>query len=406
MLFVICWSGTVAVFSYEIDRLLNPSLKANSPTNETPWQAIYQKVSSHYPSYQINEINSPLKPGYAAEVIASDKDERVQRIYVDPLTIKITGETTYFNVQRFFRSFHMALFQPDFIHIMGVPIGYFVVGIFGLVLLAAVITGFIFYRNWRSGFFLLRINRGIRLFWSDFHKLVGLWSLWFGLLISLTGTWYLIEWWLPEPSYSNTAMLADVDKSNILPINQLLQSAQLNYPELKIAAVKLYNYPKGHIRFEGLDGTLLVRQRAAYIELNGTDGSVLEINRPANLSILKRWMEAVDFLHFGNFGGLIIKWLYFIFGLALSALCLTGAYLQSKRQQLKLGIKQYRNSILVAYLLTSALLAMACFAGFQEIKAYGAIDKWPTVPLSVILFISAWILSTFLALGIWVKFVK
>lgn len=46
-----------------------------------------------------------------------------------------------------------------------------------------------------KGFFkpTLRFRHGARIFWGDFHRLSGIWSIWFIAVISVTGTWFLIE---------------------------------------------------------------------------------------------------------------------------------------------------------------------------------------------------------------------
>jgi hypothetical protein len=46
-----------------------------------------------------------------------------------------------------------------------------------------------------KGFFkpTLRIRHGARIFWGDFHRLSGIWSIWFIAVISITGTWFLIQ---------------------------------------------------------------------------------------------------------------------------------------------------------------------------------------------------------------------
>lgn len=406
MLFVICWSGTVAVFSHELDWLLNPAIHGKALPGAMDWQRAYDEFEQGYPNGHLNELNSPLKKGYSIEGYAEDGHSTQFRFYMDPATYNITEETSYFNVQRFFRSFHMALFEADYIHILGVPIGYFIVGLFGFVLLISTITGFLFYKNWRTGFFKLNIGKGPRRLWSDSHKLFGLWSLWFGLLIGLTGVWYLAEWWVPEPPYTVFPEVMEKDPDSFLSIDRLYKNAKIAYPELEIQRLEFYDYHGGRLSFAGTDGSFLVRKRAAYVTLDTQGGTVLDVQKPSELSWYARWFEAVDLLHFGKFGGLWSKWLYFIFGLALSALCLTGAYLQAKRQQLKMGAKKYRPWIIISYSLTLILLLMTTFAGINEIREYGTDGDWPIIPLPVTLFISSWTVSSLIILTYWMYKVK
>lgn len=409
LLFVICWSGSIAVFSNEIDWILNPSMKSSnviSVNQSMDWERAYDRFKEKYPNDRLGELAEPTFNGLTINGWGIKEEGHLFRFYMDPLTYRIQEETTYFNVQRFFRSFHMSLFDPDIPNILGVNFGYFIVGCFGFVLLASTITGFLFYKKWRSGFFKLSIKKGARRLWSDLHKLIGLWSLWFGVLIGVTGAWYLLEWWLPEPPHLETSHMEKKDESTILKINQLTQYANKAYPELKIQRLFFYNYDKGLISFEGNDGSLLVRKRAANVVLNTQNGAVVRLQKPNDLSIYERWWETVDLLHFGNFGGLWSKWLYFIFGVFLSTLCLTGSYLQAKRQKMKSGIKTYRTTILFSYCFTLLILGLAIWGAVKEIKRYGKNGNWPETDISVCLFILIWCTVTLYILGTWMRKIK
>ncbi|MEN7548158.1 PepSY-associated TM helix domain-containing protein [Rapidithrix thailandica] len=409
LLFIICWSGSIAVFSNEIDWLLNPNIQSNfTTTHNQPvdWQKAYDSFHNRYPDAKLGELTEPPKSGYSINGWGRKASGQLFRFYLDPASYQIKAETTYFNVQRFFRSFHMSLFDPRVSQIFGVNLGYFIVGCFGLILMVSTITGFLFYKKWRSGFFQLNLNKGARRLWSDAHKLIGLWSLWFGLLIGITGTWYLLEWWLPEPPHVDTSERVIKDKETYLSIDQLTKLANNKYPELKIQRLFFHNYDKGLLSFEGDDGSLLVRKRTAHIILDTQSGKAIELQKPKNLPVYERWWETVDLLHFGNFAGLWSKGLYFIFGIALSILSLTGAYLQAQRQKLKSGVKKARKSIIVAYIFTVLILGLAVWGGINEITGYGINGNWPQTPTSVVCFIGLWIIVTVYILTLWMKKVK
>ena len=73
--------------------------------------------------------------------------------------------------------------------------GWYLVSLLGLPLLASLITGLVVYKRFWKGFFkpTLRFRHGARIFWGDFHRLSGIWSIWFIAVISITGIWFLIE---------------------------------------------------------------------------------------------------------------------------------------------------------------------------------------------------------------------
>ena len=398
MLFVICWSGTIAVFAHEIDWLLNPDMRVPRFDGALPWQAAHDAVRAAYPDWKIVEIAAPRYPGFAMEVLAQPEPDNSFRIYVDPHTAQILGDSSYFNVQRFFRSFHMALFQPDWVQIAGIPIGYFTVIIFTVPLIASLVTSLVFYKRWWRGFWKLERRRGAKIFWSDVHKLTGVWSLWFIGIISLTCIWYFAEWYLPyrdEPAATATI------EAPPLPVSQLVARAEVAFPQLNITAVSLYSADNHMIHVIGSDGTMLVRP-AASVALDMRSGAVLDIYRPASEGVLARLTETADVLHFGTFAGLWSQLLYFLFGLALSAMILTGAYLHAKRQQ-RQRTRDRNIPVLTAYTITVALLLMAAVAGWTEVRSYGLNGEWPPVPWQVTVAISLWVLTTLAGLTWWAK---
>jgi uncharacterized iron-regulated membrane protein len=398
MLFVICWSGTMAVFSHEIDWLLNPDLRANVADTPIDWQAAHDAVRAAYPDWAIREINAPRHAGFAMEVLAQPEPDKDFRVYVDPVTYQVLGDTSYFNVQRFFRSFHMSLFDGGGVEIAGVPLGYFAVGLMGVPLLISLITPLIFYKRWWRGFFKLERGKGAKIFWSDLHKLTGLWSMLVGVLIAVTGIWYLVEWWTPEASYYQPEQEI---AAPYLPVERLVSIAQEARTDLDIRSLYLPASNEGFFHAVGQDGTLLVRDSASVV-INGATGMVVDTTSPSQTSLYFRWIDTADPLHFGNFAGLWSQALYFVFGLGLSGLALTGAYLQAKRQERRAPLKN-RKPILAAYTITVSLLLYAAFSGAIEIKAYGESGQWPDVALPVTMFISIWSGGTIAALTIWMR---
>lgn len=396
LMFVICWSGTVAVFARDVDMLLYQRIQASSTGDQVDWQAIHDSIRRAEPKWTINQIHAPYAGGYAADVWMEDEDGVMRRIYADPATGEVTGTTSYLNVQRFFRSLHMSLFIYD-LPIFGIPFGFFLVGMLSLVLLASAITSLLFYSRFWRGFFKLQTNRGSKVFWSDLHKLTGLWSLWFALLIALTGFWYLIEWKTPESPEGPPAIS---EPGKALPIGALVRAAQSAYPELRIRAVSLASLGDGIFEVHGQDGSVLVRDRAAKVWVNAANGQPLAVQRPRDLSLYQRWIDTADPLHFGDFGGLWSKVPWFLFGVGLSALSMTGAYLQAKRQQ-RHGLRRHRTAILIAYVSTLAVAVWATHAGVREMLGYGSNGGWPAIATSQLLFIATWVATTVLALSLW-----
>jgi uncharacterized iron-regulated membrane protein len=403
LMFVVCWSGTVAVFSYELDWLLNPELRSIEASSPVAWGSIHDAVKHAHPDWSISQINAPYSQGYAAEVWVDRPDGVTQRIYAEPRTGRLVGETSYFNVQRFFRSLHMSLFVGEW-PVFRIPLGYLVVGLLSIPLLLSLLTSLLFYRRWWQRFLQLEWRHGPRVLWSDLHKLAGLWSLWFAALIGVTGLWYLLEWKLPE---SPSAPLSQVAASaSFLDVDELIDRAEREYPKLDVRVVSLWQMADGVFEVQGQDGSWLVRDRAAKVWVNPVSGEALGAQRVAELSLYQRWIDTADPLHFGNFGGLWSKVLWFSFGVFLSGLCLTGAYLQAQRQRRRHTSTQMRLPIVAAYAVTVSVLLISAAFAVKELRGYGSDDHWPEVPLAVIAFVTAWTATAMAALTAWIRAVR
>lgn len=403
LLFVVCWSGTVAVFSHELDWLAEPAVRASAgPDRAIPWAEIEANVAAARPGWVINQMNAPTAPGFAVEAWVRGPDDILGRVFADPVTGQVLGGATYFNIQRFFRSLHMSLFIGGW-PIWGIPFGYLVVALLSIPLLIQLVTGLVFYRRFWRGFLRLEHRKGPKVFWSDVHKLSGVWAIWFVLLIGLTGVWYLAEWkvsddpWEPEPP----AVEGQAQPARLLA--QLLPAAQAAYPELTIRQVSLYSRDKGLVAFHGQDGSLLLRDRTARVWLNARTGEVLGVRRPAEMTPLHRWIDTADPLHFGNFANLWSKAIWFVFGLGVSAMCLSGAYLQAKRQARGRGLAS--RTLHAAHLTTVAVLICATGWAIKEIGGYGG-GAAPAAPLGVWLTVGLFTVSTLVALAWWVAAVS
>ena len=403
LLFVICWSGTVAVFSRELDLLLDPRVEAGAVTERIDWGEIEANVREAHPDWWLTQIVATHGPGTTVEAWAVDHEGVIRRIDADPATGEIIQTRPLFSVQRFFRSFHMALFVEAW-PILGMPLGDLIVCLLSIPLLAMLVTSLVFYRRFWRGFLRLEWRKGGKVLWSGLHKLTGVWSLWFLLVIGLTGLWYLVERQLP-PGPAPPKIVAADKFAPLLPVTDLVERAERAFPEIRINAVLLEGYEAGLVELHGQDGGVLVRDRAARVWIGSRSGEVLRVQRSGDLDAYERWIDMADPLHFGNFGGMASKTIWFLFGLGLSGLCLTGAYLQAKRQERQQGGRR-RPPIIAAYVVSVGCLLLASLFGYREILSYGSGGTPPTVPTGVTAFIAAWVTATLAALTLWMRWVR
>ncbi len=339
---VVMLSGSLATVSHELDWLLNPALRVAPQAERVGYQQMLEAAQAVYPDREARFIEAPRGARFAAEILmdlpgSDDFTRTVRRVYVDPYRGEVQGSSGWFNVQRTLRNFHMSLSLPSF--------GIYVVGAFGLLLLTSLVTALLFYKKWWRRFLVLRLDRGWRVFWSDCHRLGGLWSLWFTSVIALTGIWYFIEMAMFDagvgladipgdpPALSAAGLRDGGGQRRRLSLDRLAASVEEAFPGFRIRAVRMPSGPSETVDFVGQGDAVLVRPRANRVFVDPYNGEVLAVYRGERLPLAYRWVHTADPLHFGNFAGLTSKLIWLFFGLVSCGLMITGSYLWLRRHQ-------------------------------------------------------------------------
>lgn len=334
-LFVVCFSGTFATLSGEVDWLLNEDLRIEQREAPVRWEAMYESIHARYPEGAVLGIYKNTYSGhsdhFATVAYVGLPNGQNRKIYLDPYEGTIQGDTGFFNVQRFFRTYHRRLFDGER--------GIFLVTFSSFFLLFSALTGFLFYKGWLKNLFKLRIKRGIKTLFSDAHKFAGIWSLIFTLLIALTGVFYFAEIMLQETD-NYDAMLPEgpepiesVERAEfganpeLRSLDEYVAKAEEAFPELEVLGVRVPHQTSDYVYVDGQAGNPMTRNRANKVYLHPFTGEVKHIQRSSELNAAEFITDMADPLHFGYFGGLTTKILWFVFGLILSFAILSGTYL-------------------------------------------------------------------------------
>ncbi len=400
LLFVICFSGSIATLSHEIDWLLNPSMRAPAREQSYDWTAMHEALSEAFPDGRTLGVYAPEEPGFAALAYVAVPDGQRRKVYLNPYTGAVQGHTSFFNTQRFFRSFHRRFFDGER--------GIVIITLCAFVLLVAAASGLLYYKGWLKQLLTLRRDKGTRIFWSDVHKGIGIWGLAFALLIALTGIFYFVEVCFqaageydellppPLPEVEEASLEGYGPQPELLPAGAYVEAARAAFPGLKVKSVRLPHHPGEAVYIDGQAGNPITRDRANKVLLHPFSGEVIAIQRSSHLGVVPFITDAVDPLHFGYFGGLWTKVLWCLFGLMLSFAILAGTYLWVVRSRpvrrtrtrraapgdppLRLRPFVWLRGAPVAFALTVAYFVVAVFATVGGIRAYGA-RQAPAVPI-------------------------
>lgn len=323
----ICLTGTLAVFSQEIDWLLHPPMRVADGGTPASWGQVIGSAQQARPDWVLEGITAGHTRLFAARAQMLLPDGTRRFLWINPYTAQVTGDTGWFNTQRFMRNTHRHLMLPVK---YGVPL----VTLLAIPLLLSFLSSLYIYKKWWRGFFKRPDGGRPRRFWGDLHRLAGVWSLWFVLLIGVTGAWYLVE------SLGGDAPAAPVTKvkpstkmhapADPAAIDAAVRTAQQRWPGLHIDGAQLTEDGSA-IVLVGEAEAWLVRERANNIAVDLRSGALLGEHDGRDLGVHQRIAEMADPLHFGSFGGWPIRLLWFLAGALLTSLCFTGVYLYGLR---------------------------------------------------------------------------
>lgn len=335
-------TGTLATVSREMDWLANPALRVYRIASQTEpdWARLYENARLAFPDAEIISLAAPSDAWLAAEAIALNGNGERFRVFLDPASSAVQGTGRWHNWQRLFRQTHRHLMLP-------IKVGVTIVGLLCVPLFVSFVSGTVIYKRWWKGFTAYPARQPVspskgpaaikrsRRFWGDTHRLLGVWSLWFILLMALTGAWYLGEQWGLQHDYppleTSTVQGLPETAVGVPALAEMVAKAADLYPALKVTSVHLPAEGSGMVRFQGTSGAILVRQRANQVAFDAASAAHLQTRRADDLGPHGRISEAADPLHFGTFANATSRFIWFVFGLILSALTLSGVYLYGLR---------------------------------------------------------------------------
>ncbi|MBC2677857.1 PepSY-associated TM helix domain-containing protein [Pseudomonas baltica] len=344
---IVCVTGTLAVVSTEIMWLINPEMRANKPSDDAQplnYDQLMAAIERDHPELRVSNLIHPDGDYFAVNASVTYPDGRSPTVYVNPYTGVLQGVSPAFDFPAFTRALHGWWLVP---FTNGFSWGWYLVSFLGLPLLVSLITGLVVYKKFWKGFLkpTLRLNQGARVFWGDFHRLSGIWSIWFIAVIAITGVWFLIRAILYDnqisiSSYSpvtsviaraDVPLVADGTPAPMIPVEQAIAVVKQQVPGLDASYVSLPLNAYSPMEVGGRSWYPLMFQTAS---INPYTGQLISSHLLGDRNALEFVTESMRPLHTGDFGGLWIKLIWAFFGLLLSMMVLSGLMIWSKRTAL------------------------------------------------------------------------
>lgn len=324
---LLAFTGGVVTFRPQVAMLLAPQPEHAAPCLDTlDWNRVERDVET-YGQARINRIYAPVAPETRYRFrMATSQDAIYSHVIYDGCTGQILG-TANLSWLDWLVDFHHNLRSGRTGRWWG--------GILGVLLLASGIGGILLWLASNPSLRrLLRIRRGALLH-RDLHTTAGVIAGVLLLLGSFTGLW------LCFPQTMRTALSALVTVPEDAPVprarkpkgatqyaglGDIVQAAQREIPDGVVREIRLpEGYGNVQIRmwregdFRSLGNNVVVIDR-------GTN-KVLSVSLYANQSSSQRFVQAMQGLHYGEWGGLFFRSIYGIAGLLSSLLLVTGFFL-------------------------------------------------------------------------------
>ncbi len=337
-LILISVSGSALMFKDTIDRWLRPDLRVVEPAGDrVSMDRMLTAVREAHPEATpwIAEL-----PGEPTEPLVVRLGPEAPSVYVDPYRATVLGSRSPDEgIVNTLSALHVDLLAGTTGHIL--------VGVTGLLLVLLTGTGLVLWWPRR----LKALGQALRVAWRhgalrfnyDLHRAGGFYTALFLVLTSLTGSAFVFypttqqliatltasDPWPPAPP--TVAEEQRPDAPSAVSYEQVLEAAQQVLPKAESTFLTFPSRP---------DAPVAVRMRTppewhpngrSQVYVRPGDAAVLRVDdartAPGGAQLLQTFYP----LHIGAVGGLLVKWLYAVLGLAPTVLSVTGTVIWYRR---------------------------------------------------------------------------
>lgn len=344
VLFIIFFAGAISLYKQEIYQWEDPT--ARIPVIDSiNYEQVMSRLDTIKPgAKEAHEVSVRLpiasRPIYTFYVpIESAESTNYHTFIYNPHTDSI-GEVSAGDVS----TTGETLYRLHFLDQVPWYIGRYIAGFVSLFFAFAVVTGLLI--HWKhivAKFYAFSFRQVKKQFWTNAHTVFGLIGLPFQLMYAITGAFYLLSVFILAPAVvvlfkGNQDKLVTIiyppeafhehegthTKSTHMPVSQGLQQIRQDYPEYGISYLQIIN--------PGTEEAVLSADLVAPNAFN-QDGTVvidlhsgaykLRIN-PGEKNYTQSILLGISKVHFGSFGGWLLKALYFVLSIFTCFVIISG----------------------------------------------------------------------------------
>nr|WP_314562427.1 PepSY-associated TM helix domain-containing protein [uncultured Pseudomonas sp.] len=347
LLFAIFLTGTLAYFKDEISHWMQPEVQARALDDARSLNVAQTYLQHVAPTAARWFIALPDSRDPGLSVMWQDKVDPGKRgNFIRKTLDPLTGEAVQARESmggEFFYRFHFQLQMPH-------PWGRWLSTIAAMVMFIALITGIITHKKIFKDFFTFRPRKGQRS-WLDGHNAVGVLVLPFHLMITYSSLVIFMSMVMPAPilaSYGNDtrAFFSEVfpatnnapalgQPGQLKPLVPMYEQARAQWAGGHVGRVAVNNPSdvNASVNVFRAGSDSVVHDLGSTVSFNGNTGELLRVSGGQSLPAVIG--GSFYGLHMGHFAGPVLRWLYFICGLAGTAMIGTGLVIWLGKRQLK-----------------------------------------------------------------------
>lgn len=356
LLYIIFFAGSFSFFKNEIanwqsnkpqEKIAVQSINYNtlldSLDNQIGLQGrnIYFRMNdrSRVMSYNISTSQDTLLP---------KAKERDFGLY-DTATEEKHGYEESYSLGEFLYRLHFLAQLNGLVNIHISPFGYFVAGLVSFIYIFALITGLLV--HWQkivSNFYVFRPWEKLKTVWTDLHTALGVITFPFQLIFAITGAYFLLNYRIVAATIIALGYGGDADKFSSdtsqdrgakeivyqhkaidkeIDLNAYILQTVEKWDDPYISNISILNYGDESmtVAISGRAHNEKQLNSRGEIKYHIHSGEVEEISNPnENPGYSYIFSNLVYLLHFGSFGGLATRIVYFLVGIAGCIVIISG----------------------------------------------------------------------------------
>ncbi|MEM7246505.1 MAG: PepSY-associated TM helix domain-containing protein [Acidobacteriota bacterium] len=350
-LFICCFSGSLALFEREILDWEIPQSRREAIENPVSIDELVRIAYSELPTAAAKQafvwLPGPNRATF--NMRANDDEGNFVQVHLDPVTGEVVPwpESSAF---RFLTHLHTDLHLPR-------PFGRYLVGFLGVFMMVSLISGVLAHPKVLQQLFLMRWRPRLSLTVRDLHVQLGAWGLVFGSVMAFTGA-VIGLLGLFAPVMVLSAFDGDVEKASeaffgasaeetgvdaeMRRLEPLIERVESEHPAFEVRSFTLRNHgdeaAEVGLNLEHREHRSIVSGETHQFSL--VTGEAGHVAKFTNRGLGTRLFGAVQPLHYGEFGGLGLRLIYFVSGAVLSLGIATGNVLWFERRRRRDGARR------------------------------------------------------------------